>query len=304
MAAWITFGGLKRFVGKDTKELVVPSGKKLLDRKTQAVISGRFGRFQEIKVVQDGRIAFLTAHPGTFEDVTLYPVGGSLEGHDLSVVNRRVMVRWEGEEAFCINETDSDVRVFMNGEDEKEALPYYRKKHMDTQDDTVVISVFMDGSVVYRTGAGRQTVFSLCKCRDYQYKSVTRGVHIREEDLEVLGWDVRLTMFAEDRLAHNNLNHKKEIAWNSADDSGEDMTDSDEKLWKLFREEYQRAEYRRDLAEEIMLSLGETERKIMEMYYFERDSQREIAKKLGIARETVSRKMTRILRMLREEYRA
>lgn len=301
MAAWITFGELKKLVNKDTKELVVPSRKKLEERKTRKVISGRFGEFEKIKVVQGGKILFMTEREGNFEDVTFYPVGGTLAGHDLSVVNRRVVVRWDDEVAFSIDEADTEVEVIINGGDDNEMHPYNRKKYMDVPDEAISINVYADGSVVYRAG-GRQTVFALCQCRDHRYPSVTGEVCIREEELAGLSWEIRLVMYAEDRLAHNNLNHKKEIAWSSVDEDGEDMTDSDARLWKLFYDEYQRSGGPKDLAEEILLSLEDTERRIMELYFFERESQKEIAEALGLARETVSRKMTRIISKLQKLY--
>ena len=222
-STWVTFGGLKGFVNRKTKELIVPSKKKLVERKTEVVIHGRFGRFRKIKVVQDGKTVFMTAHEGVFEDMTLYPVGGCLEGHDLSVINRRVVVRWGDVVAFCIDDKDTDVMVYINGEEEADRGSEWELS--DDEDDTADISVFMDGTVLYEAG-GRMTTFSLCKCRDQKYKSVTRGVRISEEELATLSWNVRLTMYAERRLEHNSLNHKKEIDW-SSDDKDDDDGDGD-----------------------------------------------------------------------------
>lgn len=290
MVTVITFGELKGYINVDTKEPVVPSRKKLQERKTPVVIEENYGSFQTIEVIRGGKTVFQSARPGTFEDITMHSTGGRLGEFDMSVKNRLVMVRLDDGTEIVISSTDEDVDVIVD-------------EYVNDTEEPTTLQVFVDGSVFYRS-EGRQTVFPILKCRGYQYDSVKKAVAISSNKMDEMPWNIRLAMMGEDKLAHNLFNHKKEILWNSVDEDGEDDTDADEELWKVFLIDYVRSENQRDMVEAMLLSLDDTDRRILEMSFFERETQKEIAEVLGIARETVSRKMTRIIKGLKEWYGA
>ena len=315
----ISFAELRGYVGVDTKEERVPSTKKIFESGTKPVIRGRFGRVSSVVIRKGSNVLFSLTDEAVYEEVMTFPTGGYLAGNDMSMRSREICVRVSDE--ICFSAVDDGrslcvegggvlipnglwVPEMRNWSDETGdiagvwALPVLTtemseadyEKLKEIMEEFSEIAVFVDGNVIYGSG-GYDTVFALCQCSDYEYASVKGSVHMPQSELDALEWNVRLSMKGLDRISKNTSNKKNEVPLPSGD-GDVDMSEY------VFREYYSMKQIKDD-AWELLLSLEEEEKRLLLMYFFEDKSQKEISTELDIARETVSRRISRILNKIR-----
>ena len=322
----ITFAELREFVNVETKELRVPNPKKILEHKTKPVIHGRFGKFDEIRISKNGEEIFSSNRTGIFEEVTLFPTGGYLAGNDMSVISREIIIRSEDGGEMSFSSEGVILQLIVDGSEIPDGLwisemerwespeirkyisevwgmdpsyigrnrPYYAAEDFfELMEKMTEITVFTDGNVIYSAGGGN-SVFALCKCCEYEYVTVTDTVRIQRNALDMLPWHVRLTMMGDDRKIKNSSNKKKEVLLFDDSEEGDSFQDVVAEFFRMGRVS--------DDVWELMLELEEEKRKVILLYFFDCDKQEVIAKKLHISRETVSRRIKRILGEMKELY--
>lgn len=111
----ISFLELKEFVNARTKAARVPSVGKLMEGDSRPVIHGRFGKFGAIKIMDGDRTVFQSLRGGTFEEITLYPVGGCLAGNDLSRYSKEITIRSDDGMTYSVSSYNKGLRISVDG---------------------------------------------------------------------------------------------------------------------------------------------------------------------------------------------
>ena len=162
------------------------------------------------------------------------------------------------------------------------------------QTEDGIITVYSNGYAIYKNG--RQTVLWVADCTIFTYHFADKTQDMAGSatlDLEVLGsqpWDIVLTLAGEEQLRRNLLNSPADrtgtrISFYDNDDKNTDgmklfTTASPDPLATLL---YQEA------IQEQLEKLTDIQKTVFTAYYVLEYSQKEIAMRLGIAQQTVSR---------------
>lgn len=157
------------------------------------------------------------------------------------------------------------------------------------------ITVFKSGYAVYRIGR-YVTVFSVHACGDYQYPLSGEMLCIRESFFDLQEWYVRLVLEGEDRVFRNReaQAQEKSISYSAVAEDCLFMADFGEPLLEQL--------IRREITEEFMKVLSGRERQLIVLSYFARNTQKEIAEKLGITQSTVSLGISGAIEKMRKHY--
>ncbi|MCD8107059.1 MAG: hypothetical protein LUE20_03725 [Oscillospiraceae bacterium] len=90
------------------------------------------------------------------------------------------------------------------------------------------VTVYSNGYVLYR-GEARAVVFPFPKSRTYMYQSScgAENIAIDEDELEVVGWYLRLILEGEDRLSHNANNRfsYRTVSYNEISEEWKELKD-------------------------------------------------------------------------------
>lgn len=159
------------------------------------------------------------------------------------------------------------------------------------------ISVYQNGYVIYQVGK-HSTVFPLHSCRDYFYLADGKAVCLSEQFFENKAWYLRLVLEGEDRL---NRNHEeKERNWNISYSAISEDWFAMENLAESALEQITRQE----TVKEILDSLPEKQKYIIQRYYLQEKTQEQISKELGISQQAVSLMISQVIYSIRKNYQA
>ena len=157
------------------------------------------------------------------------------------------------------------------------------------------IMVYKSGYAVYQIGR-YATVFSVHACGDYLYSLSGEILCIREAFFNLQEWYVRLVLEGEDRVFRNReaQEQEKSISYSAVAEDCLFMADWGNPLLEQV--------IQREIAGEFMRVLSRRERQLITLFYFARNTQKEIAKELGITQSTVSLEISGAIEKMRKYY--
>lgn len=149
------------------------------------------------------------------------------------------------------------------------------------------LTVYESGFYTYATPAGT-TVYAVDRCDDYAYEG---GDVVPDELFDDEDWAVRLLLFGEDRLEHNNDVRERGNHFSYSADTTErgDLRDPHDFVADLEN---------RDLVERMMACLTEKQRRVVRMQFAEGLTHQQIADCLGIARQVATRRIESAIKKL------
>ena len=173
------------------------------------------------------------------------------------------------------------------------------------QTEDGIITVYSNGYAIYKNG--RQTVLWVADCVTFTYHFADKKQDMAGSatlDLEVLGsqpWDIVLTLAGDEKIMQNLLNSPADrtgtrISFHDNDDKNTDgmklfTTASPDPLATLLYQE---------TIQEQLEKLTDIQKTVFTAYHVLEYSQKEIAMRLGIAQQTVSRHLRAAKRKLRK----
>lgn len=173
------------------------------------------------------------------------------------------------------------------------------------QTEDGIITVYSNGYAIYKNE--RQTVLWIADCASFTYHFVSGNKEVAQAcviNIEVLGgqpWDMVLTLAGEEQLRRNLLNSPADrtgtrISFHDNDDKNTDgmklfTTASPDPLATLLYQE---------TIQEQLEKLTDIQKTVFTAYHVLEYSQKEIAMRLGIAQQTVSRHLRAAKRKLRK----
>ena len=152
----------------------------------------------------------------------------------------------------------------------------------------VHIIVYQSGYAVYGIG-NRATVFPVNLELGYGYSSVTEKK--RKEE-----WYLRLMLIGEDRLAHNLATRDRGrcISFNGISEDFEGMED------ELM--DVEERVNRQQIAEEMMSVLSDKQKKVVQEFYWNQKTHKQIAKENGTGRTAVTNMLQNALNIIEEKF--
>lgn len=173
----------------------------------------------------------------------------------------------------------------------KTGLPVARK----ILDEDTEIAVYPLGYALYRI-CGNLTVFPIHSCGDYWYTSGNNTVHIPVSIFDREPWYMRLILEGEDRL-NRNQNEKEQgrsVSYSSVSEEWDLVADLKEStLEHLVRQE---------TIKEMMALLNKKQRKILQMFFLQEKTQKQISEELHISKASVYTSISRAFHRIRERY--
>lgn len=167
---------------------------------------------------------------------------------------------------------------------------------MEELSEDTEICVYQNGYVFYRVGS-HSTVFPLYLCGDYLYMSGKNVVCLAEQFFENERWSLRLMLEGEDRLNRNQ--DEKERRWNiSCDLISDKWTVGDELIESILEHLDERK-----MVDEVLQFLTGRQRDIVQKYFFQEKTKKQISEELGISDSAVSLILFRAIRRIRRKYR-
>lgn len=147
--------------------------------------------------------------------------------------------------------------------------------------DGVSLTAYRNGYAhycVYR----HSTIFPFHLCGNYLYECNCKTILVPGQFFEDKEWFVRLILEGEDRLSKNQevKEQRRCISYHSVSEEWESLADRKEPVLERM--------IKREAIEKIMETLTRRQRRVIYLYYFQRETQREIANELGISRATVA----------------
>lgn len=157
------------------------------------------------------------------------------------------------------------------------------------------ISVYQSGYVLYQIGK-YSTVFLLHSCRDYPYLADKKTVILPENFFENREWYLRLVLEGEDRLNRNY--EEKERSWNvSYSAVSEDWLAMENRTESMLEHLT-----KQETVTEILGSLSERQKYVIQKYYLQEETQEQISKELGISQQAVSLAISQAIRCIRKNH--
>lgn len=157
------------------------------------------------------------------------------------------------------------------------------------------ILVYQSGYVLYRVG-NHSTVFPLHSCRDYLYLSGKNAVHLSEQFFCKEEWYLRLVLEGEDRLSRNH--EEKERSWNVPYSAISEDWAAMESLTESVIEQL----VKRETVIEILHDLTERQKYIIQKYYLQEETQKQISEELGISQQAVSAVISQAICSIRKKF--
>ena len=157
------------------------------------------------------------------------------------------------------------------------------------------ILVYRSGYAVYRLGK-YVTVFSIHSCGDYLYQLSGKIFCISGSFFDFQEWYVRLVLEGEDRISHNRelYENEKNISYHAiSEDCGFMAGLEKSPLDQLIRKE--------TIGDFISL-LTVREKQVINQFYFDRKTQKEIAKGLGVTQSTISLEISNAIRKMQKHH--
>lgn len=159
------------------------------------------------------------------------------------------------------------------------------------------ITVYSNGYVLYQVYR-HTTIFPLHSCGDYLYLSGNSGVHMPKSFFEKEPWYIRLILEGEDRMSKNQ--NKKEqdrtISYSSLSEEWEAVEDLQESVLEVL--------IRQEMVEEMMHVLTKKQRVVLEAFFFQEKTQKQISKELSLSCSSVYDVISQAIRRIREKYLA
>ena len=158
----------------------------------------------------------------------------------------------------------------------------------------VHIIVYQSGYAVYGIG-NRATVFPVNLELGYGYSSVTEK-KIEESFFDKEEWYLRLMLIGEDRLAHNLATRDRGrcISFNGISEDFEGMED------ELM--DVEERVNRQQIAEEMMSVLSDKQKKVVQEFYWNQKTHKQIAKENGTGRTAVTNMLQNALNIIEEKF--
>lgn len=167
-------------------------------------------------------------------------------------------------------------------------------KEMINADTT--ISVYDHGYVLYTAG-NQSTVFPLHSCDDYEYVSVTGdNKEFNKEFFDNENWYIRLLMEAEDRMAYS----QSKISTNHGVFSNSDVTD-DAEIMRGSSKDFVDDVIDREILNALIKELTERQKTVLNLVYFEKMRQQDVADYLGIKQQSVNDLLNRALKTMKKK---
>ena len=167
-------------------------------------------------------------------------------------------------------------------------------KEMINADTT--ISVYDHGYVLYTAG-NQSTVFPLHSCDDYEYVSVTGdNKEFNKEFFDNENWYIRLLMEAEDRMAYS----QSKISTNHGVFSNSDVTD-DAEIMRGSSKDFVDDVIDREILNTLIKELTERQKTVLNLVYFEKMRQQDVADYLGIKQQSVNDLLNRALKTMKKK---
>lgn len=159
------------------------------------------------------------------------------------------------------------------------------------------IIVYQNGYALYHVEK-HSTVFKLHSCRDYLYMAGGNALRLSEQFFGNKEWYLRLVLEGEDRL---NRNHEeKERSWKISYSAISEDWSAMENLTESVLEKLEMQE----TVEEILESLPERQKYIIQKYYLQEETQEQISNELGISQQAVSTMISQTIRSICKNYLA
>lgn len=167
-------------------------------------------------------------------------------------------------------------------------------KEMINADTT--ISVYDHGYVLYTAG-NQSTVFPLHSCDDYEYVSVTGdNKEFNKEFFDNENWYIRLLIEAEDRMAYS----QSKISTNHGVFSNSDVTD-DAEIMRGSSKDFVDDVIDREILNALIKELTERQKTVLNLVYFEKMRQQDVADYLGIKQQSVNDLLNRALKTMKKK---
>ena len=157
------------------------------------------------------------------------------------------------------------------------------------------IAVYENGYVLYQEGM-KTTVFPLHTCKEYEYQDADGGSdRLKEEFFDNENWYIRLLMEASDRMEYNQekiLSNHGVFSYSAVVEERKILIDrSADVLDQLVQQE---------MIRELFTCLTKKQKEVIQLYFFEELSQKEIAEYMGIKQQSVFGTLKRALAVMKE----
>lgn len=157
------------------------------------------------------------------------------------------------------------------------------------------IFVYQNGCVLYQV-ENHSTVFFLHSCQDYFYILDGKTVCLPEQYFDRKSWYLRLVLEGEDRLSRNL--EERERNWNISYDAISENMIAMENLTKSMTEYV----VRKEMVEQLFQNLTKKQRCVIQKYYLQEKTQRQISKELGISQQAVSAMISQAICNIQKKY--
>ena len=147
--------------------------------------------------------------------------------------------------------------------------------------DGVSLTAYRNGYAQYCVYK-HSTIFPFHLYEECRYECNSQIIYVPGQFFEDKAWFVRLILEGEDRLSKNQeaKEQRRCISYPSVSEEWESLADRKEFVLERM--------IKREAIEKIMETLTGRQRRVIYLYYFQRETQREIASELGISRATVA----------------
>lgn len=157
------------------------------------------------------------------------------------------------------------------------------------------ISVYQNGYVLYQV-ENHSTVFFLPSCQDYSYILDGKTVCLPEQYFDRENWYLRLVLEGEDRLSRNFEERERNwtISYDTLSENGIVMKNLTEST----------AEHvtREEMIEQLLQNLTKKQRCVIQKYYLQEKTQRQISKELGISQQAVSSMLSQAISNIQKKH--
>ncbi len=156
------------------------------------------------------------------------------------------------------------------------------------------ISAYQNGCALYQAGGG-STVFYIHLCKGYSYLSDGVAIHLQEQFFDNERWYLRLVLEGEDRLKrnHEEKNRNWNISYSAISEEWVAMGNMPEPIVENL--------IKQETFAEILQVLTERQKFIVQRYYLQEETQKQISKELGISQQAVSVMLSKAIRSIREK---
>lgn len=159
------------------------------------------------------------------------------------------------------------------------------------------IAVYQNGYALYQAG-GHSTVFPIHPCGDYMYMFSSNTVHMPAVFFDKEPWYTRLILEGEDRLGRNQDEREqgRTVSYSAVSEEWEAVKDFKESTLEFL--------IRQETVDEVMQILTGRQRRVLELFFLQEKSQKQISKELNISRASVYAVISQAVHRIRENYPA